>query len=235
MLIPDRIQAIEQREIYLSEVSRKIEKSMSPLEVYESVEELRSHITAMAAAHEELGMDSLDAMRVSLEKFGPAGGLGLSIAGVVNELPIGLGVIVKNVAASMLFTLMAGAATAFFLLEIIILVAVRWMGCEPIPEAFAFLGAFLISGIASPFAWAMDRVKCVAFGLLAASATLVYVGIEIVRSNESAASMKQSLAICFLLCGGMFVFGVAVSAHARYFKAMFPSRDPESRQKPRAS
>ncbi len=79
MLIPERNQANAEREIYLVEVTRCLAARLSPLEVYEAVTELRDPIDAMAAAHEELGLDAESAIRLSLKKFGEPKRLGESL------------------------------------------------------------------------------------------------------------------------------------------------------------
>ena len=68
----DALSADAIRETYLSDLSIRLRGRLSPLEIFESTQEMRSHIDAMAAAHEELGLDPVDAMKTSLEKFGEA-------------------------------------------------------------------------------------------------------------------------------------------------------------------
>ncbi len=73
----------ESREIYLSEVSRNLQHRLGPLELYESIQEMRIHIDAIAAAHMELGMPPNEAMNKALKKFGESGHLskGHSVVG----------------------------------------------------------------------------------------------------------------------------------------------------------
>lgn len=60
----------EAREAFLADVSQQLQNWLSPLEVYESVQEMRTHIDSLAAAYHELGMRPLEAMDMALRKFG---------------------------------------------------------------------------------------------------------------------------------------------------------------------
>ncbi len=61
----------EARETYLAEVSRTLARKLSPLEAYETIQEMRAHIDAMAGAYQELGMDPAEAMEAALQKIWP--------------------------------------------------------------------------------------------------------------------------------------------------------------------
>ena len=64
------------REAYLSDVSREVQGSLTPLEAFESVQEMREHLNAMAAAYVDLGTEPCAAMLAAIDKFGPARRLG---------------------------------------------------------------------------------------------------------------------------------------------------------------
>jgi len=58
------------RENYLAEVSDELRKSLSPVEVYDSIEEMRLHLNSMASAYVELGSQPELAMESAIQKFG---------------------------------------------------------------------------------------------------------------------------------------------------------------------
>jgi hypothetical protein len=58
------------REAYLAEVSFELRNRLSPLEAYETIEEMRAHLTMLAAAYEEVGCDAAEAMVQATLKFG---------------------------------------------------------------------------------------------------------------------------------------------------------------------
>ena len=58
-------EASSARETYLIEVTLSLSHRLAPPEILESIQELRVHIDAMAAAHEELGVEADAAMRLS--------------------------------------------------------------------------------------------------------------------------------------------------------------------------
>jgi hypothetical protein len=83
-------QAMVLREEYLAEVTKRLSGRLSALEAFESIQEMRGHIDAMAAAYEELGLEPCGAMKAAIEKFGKAGHIGSAVAQTTpNVGPIG--------------------------------------------------------------------------------------------------------------------------------------------------
>ncbi len=70
------IEAEAAREAYLVQVSKQLSTRLSPLEMYETVEEMRAHVNAMALAYQEVGLSPIDAMKAALAKFGAADSVG---------------------------------------------------------------------------------------------------------------------------------------------------------------
>ncbi len=103
--------AVELRETYLAEVEQSLRRRLAPLETYETIEELRVHLSAMTAAHEELGMTSEAAMAASLGKFGPAKEIGgsLSLAALEGEATQ----VVNESARAFASAVLLGVAIAF--------------------------------------------------------------------------------------------------------------------------
>ena len=58
------------REAYLADVTERLHAEMSPLELYESVQEMRTHLDCMASAYEELGLEPKTAMEQAVSQFG---------------------------------------------------------------------------------------------------------------------------------------------------------------------
>ena len=58
------------REAYLADVTERLRSEMSPLELYEYVQEMRTHLECMASAYEELGLEPQMAMEQAIIQFG---------------------------------------------------------------------------------------------------------------------------------------------------------------------
>jgi hypothetical protein len=81
MLNHESNQAKLTREAFLDDVAFRLRRRLSPLDVYDSIEEMRSHIDAISAAYQELGLPANEAMDAAVAKFGSAEKIGKSIAG----------------------------------------------------------------------------------------------------------------------------------------------------------
>lgn len=81
MLEPQHNHAKSCREEFLDEVAIRLRGRLTPFESYESIDEMRGHIDAMAAAYGELGMEPVPAMEAALAKFGSPEEIGAAIAG----------------------------------------------------------------------------------------------------------------------------------------------------------
>jgi len=68
----------QMREEFLDTCAREM-KSISALERYETIAEMRAHLVALAAAHEELGLTPTDAMATAIAGFGDARLIGKKI------------------------------------------------------------------------------------------------------------------------------------------------------------
>jgi len=97
-----------QREIYLEEVSRTLRDQLLPLEAYETIQEMREHLDAMAAAYQELGLEPADAMKAAIQKFGESRKVAEQLGAVSGRM--GVREWATGVAFSMLSTAALGAA-----------------------------------------------------------------------------------------------------------------------------
>jgi len=68
-----------QREVYLDEIARTLRRRISPLEAYETVQEMREHLDAMSAAYQEVGLEPVEAMKAAIQKFGASETLGTAL------------------------------------------------------------------------------------------------------------------------------------------------------------
>jgi len=79
------------REQFLETCAREM-KGLSALEFYETTAEIRAHLTALAAAHEELGLTPVEAITTAIKNFGDPRSIGKeiqkAIEPAVSRLPL---------------------------------------------------------------------------------------------------------------------------------------------------
>jgi hypothetical protein len=225
MLIPERNQANAEREIYLVEVTRCLSARLSPIEVYESVTELRDHIDAMAAAHEELGLDSETAMRLSLGKFGDPRSLGESLgqasgktwSGRIRpDVPIFL-------PATVALTMLTTWVSAFVLLNLcdfLFLVSFHGM---PMGVQRSGTISFVVADIVTLLAVFVPHKRSFAFAGWLTGAFNVFMGLTLYQTYLNLGRSQEFVLIAATLTVSVYAIGFVASRAQSYFKGRFPS------------
>ncbi|MDR3689577.1 MAG: permease prefix domain 1-containing protein [Fimbriimonas sp.] len=194
---------IELREDFLRRLAQGLSRNMSPFERDDIVKEVRTHLVASSAAFEELGLNSIDAMKEAIERFGDAERIKRQLSEQVRPprpefLPASLSIVVSFVIGGVLLTL---ADFAIYLTGVV---------------SHPSEGSWMIGGvIGSMVGWAIYRrprrplVSAVRAGLIVPSTLLVAVSLLNGRLPDA------TFATVFLVGIGICEFAVGfLAAHA---------------------
>jgi len=97
------------REEFLDTSAREM-KGLSALERHETIVEMRAHLVALAAAHEELGLSPIDAMVTAIAGFGDARSIGKEIRQASGSVESRLPLIVASGSGAVVCSMLATAA-----------------------------------------------------------------------------------------------------------------------------
>lgn len=205
-------QAEAQREEYLANVTRMLRSRMSPLESYESVEELRAHITAMAAAYQEMGLEPHQAMELALQRFGSADtiGKGLATASSTPAKPrfaMPLAVPIVLVASTLLGGFLMKAVDLSFM--------AIFPTTSPTPPEVDLAISFFVCLVVAPVGWLMRKRPALHCGLLG---LLVMNGALFLTLYRTYMSLHRDAALLFLVVSlsvAIFTLCTFASAFAR--------------------
>lgn len=207
----------ELRERYLADVTQQLRSRQSALETYETTNELRDHINAMAAAYAEVGMDAESAMVAALEKFGAPAQIGTSLAVASSDqnhlnrttrgISIPFGFLVTTVASIATGALLVGALN----LEGLWMHGWRTMPIDLIIEIGAAAGV-----IVSPFAWWFRKLKPVMFAMCLTCVANVMLAWTLYSTYASLGRFADLVYVALDLSVLFFILGVVASAATRW-------------------
>lgn len=217
-------QPSEPREVYLAEVSQQLHGRLSPLAAFETTNELREHINAMADAYIELGMDPEIAMASALERFGPSGKVGSSVA---REAPASRPKLVLQVQLpiSLLLLTFVVAMVASLGVVVSLYFAFAFLPVHSPSGGTYFTVALAVSLVISPIVWFFWRLRPSTLGLVLAVCYNVafwsWIHFGNTMSGEPGRKVYWWLTNTILV----FVVGWAVSMFARFLRTRFPDAD----------
>ena len=206
------VEANRVREEYLHRVGQDLATRLSPLETYESVEEMRSHINAMASAYEEVGIEPVAAMHAALQKFGNSETVAAVSHGVLS--------------VEMKFV----AAVINAMLGIMMIVSMEFLRGE-MPSFMlsasgpkAFLAAIGLSAGVYAFIGANPRLSVIKNGVIAAASAFSLLQVIYVITLHPGVRWVTFLAPCAMMTIFAFVLGLTGSYIARSMSRGTPSR-----------
>jgi len=199
------------REAYLEEVSATLRLRLTPLEVFESISEMRAHIDAMAAAYEELGMESEAAMAAALDKFGSSAHIG-SVIAEISSKPF-----VDADAAAFIATLASGSV---FGMSLMVLTDYGFAALNHPSANIITLDLQIGGGIGATIAMVAwkTRLSPAAFGAFLAIGLNIFLWFTLYQTYIMLGKPWCNLQLELLLTPAIFILGSACVRFAQIFR-----------------